>query len=245
MKAKTYNTTGKEAGSITLPEALFAQSWNADLVHEVVTSMQSNARTNVAHTKDRSEVRGGGKKPWRQKGTGRARHGSIRSPLWVGGGVTFGPRNNRNYNKKINQKAKLAALASTLSQKYTDGEVFFLESYNLDAPKTKEVKELFKNLSQVMNGLDSKKHNAVCVVVPESDESLRKSFANVDNVQVAVAKDLNPVHILSHKYLLIVNPDVSLKALEERLAKRGKQPVVKKESKKDGKKIADSKKVTA
>mgnify|MGYP001581033827 FL=1 len=93
IEAPIYNAQGKKAGTIALPERLFGEAWNASLMHQVVTSMQDNARTPVAHTKDRGEVRGGGKKPWRQKGTGRARHGSIRSPIWVGGGKAHGPRN--------------------------------------------------------------------------------------------------------------------------------------------------------
>ena len=106
METKIYNQKGKPAGKIALPEAVFGVPWNADLVHQVVNSLRSKARTPVAHTKNRGEVRGGGKKPWQQKGIGKARHGSIRSPIWVGGGVTHGPRNDKNYDRKVNKKAK-------------------------------------------------------------------------------------------------------------------------------------------
>lgn len=116
MDAKIYNQKGKESGTLTLDEKVFGLSWNADLVHQVITSMMSNARTPIAHTKTRGEVRGGGKKPWRQKGTGRARHGSTRSPIWVGGGVAHGPRNDKNYARKVNKKMKAKALYTILSQ---------------------------------------------------------------------------------------------------------------------------------
>src|SRR6185369_9697615 len=103
MDSKVYNQEGKEVGSVKLPEGLFSTAWNADMVHQVVTSMLSSRRNNVAHAKNRGEVSGGGKKPWQQKGTGRARHGSIRSPIWVGGGTTHGPRNDKNYGRKVNK----------------------------------------------------------------------------------------------------------------------------------------------
>ncbi|MCL5782115.1 MAG: 50S ribosomal protein L4, partial [Patescibacteria group bacterium] len=125
MEATIYNQSGKTSGKITLPEEVFGLSWNADLVHEVVRLMNSNARPNVAHAKTRGEVRGGGKKPWRQKGTGRARHGSTRSPIWVGGGVAHGPRNEKNYSRKINKQAKRKALFTILSKKFKDGEIMF------------------------------------------------------------------------------------------------------------------------
>jgi large subunit ribosomal protein L4 len=128
MKATIFDKKGKEVEKIDLPKDIFEVAWNADLVHQTVTSMLSSARSNTAHTKDRSEVSGGGKKPWKQKGTGRARHGSTRSPIWRSGGATFGPRNERNYDRKVNKKAKAKALATVLSQKLRDNELIFVDS---------------------------------------------------------------------------------------------------------------------
>src|SRR6202008_1471373 len=118
---------GKEAGTIEIPETIFGLPWNADLVHQVVTSMRANARPTVANTKDRGEVRGGGKKPGQQKGPGRARHGGSRSPIWKGGGVTHGPKAARNYSVKINRSMSRKALLVALSRKYKDGEVVFVD----------------------------------------------------------------------------------------------------------------------
>ena len=117
VKVAVYNTEGKKVSDQELPDRLFAVEPNHDMIHQVIVAQQNNHRRVLAHTKDRSEVRGGGKKPWRQKGTGRARHGSIRSPLWKGGGVTFGPRNDRNFSKNINRKMAFGALAMIMSDK--------------------------------------------------------------------------------------------------------------------------------
>ena len=136
MDTKIYSQDGKESGSIALPESVFGVAWNDDLMHEVVVAMRGNARQGTAHTKDRGEVRGGGKKPWRQKGTGRARHGSRRSPLWSGGGTTFGPRTEKDYSRKVNKNARSKALAITLSKKLADGEMIFVDALSFEAPKT-------------------------------------------------------------------------------------------------------------
>src|SRR6185437_11216229 len=138
METKIYNIEGKETGKMTLPENIFGLPWNADLMHQVVVSMRSNARHSIAHTKDRGEVRGGGRKPWQQKGTGRARHGSSRSPIWKGGGVTHGPRNDKDYSQKINRQARQKALLVALSRKLTDKEIIFVDSLNIEKPRTKD-----------------------------------------------------------------------------------------------------------
>src|SRR3990167_11382618 len=126
MEAKIYNQKGKESGKVKLPEAVFGLPWNNDLVHQVMVSMMSNSRSTIAHTKGRGEVSGGGKKPWKQKGTGQARHGSSRSPICVGGGVTHGPLAEKNYKRKISKSMRAQALFSVLSKKMKDGEILFV-----------------------------------------------------------------------------------------------------------------------
>ena len=140
MEAPIYNSNGKKAGSINLPENIFGVTWNDALMHQVVTSMQDNARTPVAHTKGRGDVRGGGRKPWKQKGTGRARHSSIRSPIWKGGGVTHGPNKNTVFARTIPQKMRAKALFMALSRKLRDGQVVFVSSFDIEKPSTSSAK---------------------------------------------------------------------------------------------------------
>lgn len=219
MKATVYSTKGQKSSEITLPEALFGAAWNPDLVHEVVVAMQANARANTAHTKDRSEVAGGGRKPWRQKGTGRARHGSRRSPIWTGGGVTFGPRNERDFSKKVNKKVKAKALASTLSKKNADGEVMFVEALSFSEPKTKDAKALITSLAKGSKHEDlaTKRQNAALIVLGERNEAAEKSFRNFGNLQVTQAKDINPVDLLTYKYVVMADPAATLDTLKARV----------------------------
>jgi len=218
MKTAVYDTKGKEVKKVDLPEEIFGLPWNADLVHQVVVSSQSNKRTPVAHTKDRSEVRGGGRKPWKQKGTGRARHGSSRSPIWVGGGVTFGPRNDQNFDKKINRKMKIKALNTVLSQKYRDGEVIFVDSIDFKDPKTVEAKNAMEGLSKVegFEGLANRRNNRAYVAVDEYDINSKKSFANFSNVKLDEVRNLNATDVMNYKYIVIENPDKSLEVLTSR-----------------------------
>jgi large subunit ribosomal protein L4 len=177
--------------------------------------MNSNSRTPVAHTKTRGEVRGGGKKPWRQKGTGRARHGSSRSPIWVGGGITHGPRNDKNFARKLNKKARVKALYTILSKKYKEGEVMFVDSLSLSAPKAKEAKAILGALSGVkgFEKLATKRQNAAIIAVGTRSDAIGKSFRNFGNVSVEEFRNLNPVSVLNHTYLVIANAEESLKAL--------------------------------
>jgi large subunit ribosomal protein L4 len=219
MNAKIYSKEGKETGSLVLSDAVFGVAWNPTLVHEVVVGMQANARANTAHTKDRSEVRGGGKKPWKQKGTGRARHGSNRSPIWTGGGVTFGPRNERDYSVKINKKVKAKALASVLSKKLVDQEVIFIDSLTMGGPKTKEAKAVILAIAKSagFDSLATKRKNAALVVLAARDEATEKSFRNFGNIEVMQAKDVNPVELLTYKYVVVADPQTSLEIFEKRI----------------------------
>ncbi len=221
MEAPLYNQSGKATGKITLSKDVFGVPWNADLVHEVVRLMNSNSRTPVAHTKMRGEVRGGGKKPWKQKGTGRARHGSSRSPIWVGGGVTHGPRSDKNYSRKINKKAKAAAFYSILSRKFKDGEILFLDTMNIAAPKSADAKKIISSLSGIkgFEKLATKASNAAIIALDKKTDALTKSFRNFGNVSVEEFRNVNPVSILNHSYLIVTNPEVSLKALNDKTTK--------------------------
>jgi large subunit ribosomal protein L4 len=215
MDATVYNLEGKKAGNVSLPESVFGTRWNADLVKQVADSLLSSKRKPVAHTKNRGEVRGGGKKPWQQKGTGRARHGSSRSPIWVGGGITHGPRKDKNYERTVTKSMRVAALNTILSQKWREGEVLFVDSLTLSEPKTKLAVGALHTLSGV-NGFDrmvSKRNNAVAIALGSKNKEIEKAFRNLNNAQVLEARNLDPLTLLQYKYLIIENPESALKAL--------------------------------
>jgi large subunit ribosomal protein L4 len=217
MEATIYNQTGKEAGKIKLPEAIFGLPWNDALVHQVVNSMLGNARTPIAHTKNRGEVAGSGIKPWRQKGTGRARHGSRRSPIWVGGGISGGPRNEKNFSTKINKKMKTKALFTVLSQKFKDGEVVFLDEISFRTPKTKDAKKMIDSLAKIKEiSSISRRNNAAFIALQTKDENINKSFNNFGNLEVGQLKDLNAVDLLQYRYLVITDPEKSVELLKLR-----------------------------
>lgn len=222
MEAPIYNSQGKQAGSVTLSESVFGVKWNQSLMHQVVTSMQDNARTPVAHVKDRGAVRGGGKKPWRQKGTGRARHGSIRSPIWKGGGVTHGPSNEKDYSRTIPKKMRAKALYMALSKKMRDGEVIFVENFGLTEPKTSIAKKTLLALSGIsgFEKLSTKRKNAALIAFPEMNDAQKKSFSNLGNVRAMKVSDLNPVAVLGNSFIVIESPEASAKIIEGRMAKK-------------------------
>lgn len=219
MEATIYNAQGKKAGTIALPERVFGEKWNDSLIHQVVTSMLDNARTPTAHTKDRGDVRGGGRKPWQQKGTGRSRHGSSRSPIWKGGGVTHGPRKEKQFARAIPAKMRAKALMVALSRKFKDGEILFVDSLGLTEPKTnaamKALQQLDKGAGTKMFAADNK--NKALVAFSDLTPAAKKSLRNVAVVEAKAVRDLNPVAVLKHKYLVIENPQASVAILEARL----------------------------
>ncbi len=212
IKSDLYNIKGEKAGDIELPESIFGVKINRDLIYQVMRMQMLSRRQNSAHTKDRSEARGGGRKPWRQKGTGRARHGSRRSPIWKGGGVTFGPRNDRNYKKKINKKVRRSAAFMVLTAKREKGLIFFVSDLDIKEAKTKEMREFLKNVNCDKSAL---------VVLPEMNEKVILATRNIENVDTVRARDLNALDLLSYKYLVL--PKKSVDVIKETFKDKVKQ----------------------
>ncbi|HIU82139.1 MAG TPA: 50S ribosomal protein L4 [Candidatus Ornithoclostridium faecavium] len=203
MKVDVFNISAKKVGTMELSDAVFAQEYNEPLVHQVVVAQMANKRQGNKSTLTRSEVRGGGIKPWRQKGTGRARQGSIRSPQWTGGGVVFAPK-QRDFSQKINKKMKFAATVSALSAKVADGDFIVLDELKLKEAKTKLMATVLKNF-----GIESR----VLLIVSESDETVLRASANIANLTVINA-DLVNVYDLAANAKCIVT-----KAAVEKLEK--------------------------
>ena len=224
MEILTYTQNGKESGKAELPSEIFDVKMNSDLVHQVVLSQMSNQRQVIAHTKDRSEVRGGGKKPWKQKGTGRARHGSIRSPIWKGGGVTFGPTKDRNFKKKINKKMRRKALFMVLSSKVKDKEMIILDELKISQPKTKEVVEIIQNPAfasfsdkSMAGKAKAKNQKSVLVALSKKDVDITRAAKNIQKVKTVQAKDLNVLDLLNYKYLMM--PKKGIEVIKETFIK--------------------------
>jgi large subunit ribosomal protein L4 len=205
-----------------LPAEIFGAAWRPDLVHQVATALAANQRQNRAHTKTREEVAGGGKKPWKQKGTGQARHGSTRSPIWRHGGITFGPRVERDYHEKINRKMSTSALYSVLARKAKDGKIILVDSFSFAKPKTKEAVGSLAAISKATGAqLFAKENNAALIALATYEKNSLKSFRNIQNVAVEEARNLNPLSLLSYRYLIIENPKESFKILSSRADARG------------------------
>jgi len=210
MKANVYNQEGKELNQTLLPKEIFDVKINLALIHQVVVSQYANRRKVLSHTKGRGEVRGGGRKPWRQKGTGRARHGSIRSPLWRGGGVTFGPQKERSFKKKINKKIRKKALFMVLSAKVKNNLLILLDKIILEKGKTKKISEIFKKLPQ--------KNESSLIVLPKVDKNIILAVRNLKKIKTIEARNLNCLDLLSFKYLIM--PKETVKIIKETFLKK-------------------------
>lgn len=212
MKTTVYNQQGEKIEEIELLKEIFEVPINSDLVHQVVVAQMANKRKVIAHAKDRSGVRGGGKKPWRQKGTGRARHGSIRSPLWRGGGVTFGPTKKRNFKKGIPKKMQRKALMMVLSVKVKNNLLLIVDRLNLEQPKTKVMTEIIKKLL--------KKQGSCLIALPKKEENIIRATNNLLKIQTIEARNLNCLDLLSYKHLIM--PKDSIKVIEETFVRKSK-----------------------
>lgn len=201
MKAQVYNFNTNEAvGEIDLPESVFGVPWKPALVQQAVNVQLANKRRPWAHAKGRGEVRGGGRKPWRQKGTGRARHGSIRSPLWRSGGKAHGPNKERDYSQKINKKMKRLALFSALSKKLKDGEITFFNSLEIESPKTTVLSRILKELLRLDK--HSKKYDVLLIPSIEN-KNIFRAAANLPKTLALHPGSLNSYDVLRYKNIFI------------------------------------------
>lgn len=216
MKAPIYTLTNQAVGEVELPASIFGVAWKPELVHQAVVAQQANLRRPWAHVRTRGEVRGGGKKPWQQKGTGRARHGSTRSPIWVGGGKAHGPRKDKDYSKELPKKMRRMAILSVLSKKLTDNELRVVQDFNVSEPKTKT---LYAALVPFL-GLSkrTKKIDALIIRNPENT-TITRIARNLTKAKVLAPQSLNVYDLVNHKTVLI--DAGSLQALEERYTGAG------------------------
>ena len=209
MNIKTYNSEGKEEGEMTLPSKVFEVELNPDLVHQVVVAQTANRRQVSGNTKGRGDVSGGGRKPWAQKHTGNARHGSNRSPIWKGGGVSHGPTAERNFKKKINVKMRRKALCMVLSEKVKNDLLVVLQDFQLAGGKTKALGALLKKLPC--------NQNKSLLALPQMDRALIRAGNNLAYCSTIQARDLNVIDLLNVKYLVM--PKESVTVIEETFAK--------------------------
>ena len=193
-KVNVYNETGSVVKELDLNPKIFDIKVNPIVIQQVVLGMAANARLTLAHTKTKDEVRGGGRKPWKQKGTGRARHGSSRSPIWIGGGVTFGPRNDRDYTQKINKKMKRQALFMSLSDRANNEAIKVIDALNVTDFRTKK-------MVQVLGALSLSK--STLIVSNGQNEKLIKSVSNLPKIEIIDARNLNVSVVIKYKNLLI------------------------------------------
>lgn len=204
VKTNIYNQNGEIVGELKLSDKVFAVKLNEDLVHQAVVTQMANERQVLAHTKTRSEVRGGGKKPWKQKGTGRARAGSSRSPIWIGGGITFGPRKDRNFSKKINKKMKQKALFMVLSDRLVNNNIAIIDKVDIKDFKTKIFNDFLKKVENIFPVVGDKNNKrSVLFINDTKDEKIVFSSRNLNGFNIINLENLNIVDLLKYKNLII------------------------------------------
>lgn len=211
MKIKVYNQTAEFVHDLELSDKIFGVKVNPELLHQALITQMSNERQVLADTKDRSEVRGGGKKPWKQKGTGRARVGSSRSPIWRAGGVTFGPTSDRDFSKKINKKMKQKAIFMALSDKIANDNLVVLDSLKLEEFKTKKFNDI---LSAVEKNILKTERRNVLIINDTKDDKVKYSARNLAGTEIINLENINIVDLLKYKNLLLT--ETAVKTLEER-----------------------------
>lgn len=206
MKVHVFDTKGKKASDIEVNDAVFGVPAKQSVMHQVYVAIEANAREPWAHTKTKGEVRGGGRKPWRQKGTGRARHGSTRSPIWKGGGVTFGPRKDRNYSKRINKKMKQLATKMALSMKAKNEKLYIVDGM--------EKVEKTKDMSALVSALPT--NGKTTLILAGTDDKLGMVVRNIPKVNLQRAIDVNLVDLMHHQNVIATKGAVE--TLESRFA---------------------------
>ncbi len=214
LEITVYNQQAEKVGAQKVAEEVFALEPKESLIHQVIVAYLANRRLPWAHTKDRSEVRGGGKKPWKQKGTGRARHGSIRSPLWIGGGITFGPRKERNYQVKVNVKMKQKALKMVLSDRAQEKKLLLLDKWSLKEQKTKEMAKIFQAFYQKVINASTAKKPKILLVLNEEEKDLSRISRNLPYIELVGSKNLNAFSVLQCPYLFC--SQATLQEIEKR-----------------------------
>lgn len=230
MKLNIYNQKAEQAGEIELSDKVFGVKASEPLIHQAMAAQMANERQVLAHTKGRGEVRGGGKKPWKQKGTGRARAGSSRSPIWIGGGVTFGPTKERNFEKKINKKMKQKAILAALSDRLANKNLLILDKLEMDEFKTKAFNEMLRKLEEKvyeeakrLKGGEGKKgekpkkeknKRSILVINDKKDAKVKYSARNLAGVEIINLENINILDLL--KYRNVILTVEGAKKLEEK-----------------------------
>ncbi|MBU0637130.1 MAG: 50S ribosomal protein L4 [Patescibacteria group bacterium] len=217
---KVYNQEAELVEEISLAKRIFDVKTKQSLIHQAVVAQMANERQVLAHTKTRGEVRGGGKKPWRQKGTGRARHGSSRSPIWIGGGVTFGPRKDRNFKKDINKKMKQKAMFMALSDKVANVKLVILDKLEVSEYKTKVFNKILSNLEKKLliikkdenqtkeskiskSKIKKQSARSILLIINSKDEKLKYSVRNLVGIKLINLDNINLLDLLKYKYLML------------------------------------------